>query len=76
MGGMKDKIVKNIGNAGLLIFALGAWFDAIFKTKPDDRAISAVSIVLMAVGAAMAAAHIVMWQRAKKAQKQEDGKEK
>jgi hypothetical protein len=69
---MKNNVVKNIGNIGLLVFSAGMWFDVIFGGRRDGRVFSAPAIALSVIGLVMVGAHIVIRQRAKKAGNKND----
>jgi hypothetical protein len=72
---MKEKLVKNVGNIGLLVFSAGIWLNVLIGKKIGDgggRAWHPVSLALIAIGVAGVIAHIVLRRRAKKTDAEED----
>jgi F0F1-type ATP synthase assembly protein I len=72
---MKEKIIKNLGNIGLLVLSAGIWIDVLFDIAPEGRPFSVLALIFIALGAVMVAIYIVMRIRAKKsAEAEEDSK--
>ncbi|MDR1590114.1 MAG: hypothetical protein LBS51_07995 [Oscillospiraceae bacterium] len=68
---MKEFVVKNIGNIGLITFSAGIWVDVLLKPEEGKR-FSVISIILMAAGAVMFTVHIVRRLRERKSAKNSD----
>ncbi|MDR2664693.1 MAG: hypothetical protein LBC21_00245 [Oscillospiraceae bacterium] len=64
-----EKVIKNLGNIGLLVFSAGIWIDVIFDMEPEGWYFSIPAIALVALGLVTVAAHFVIRARARKAEK-------
>jgi hypothetical protein len=69
---MKEKIIKNLGNIGLLVFSAGIWVDVLFDIVPEGWVFSVPSMVLVGLGLITLAVHFVMRARTKKSAKAEE----